>query len=180
MFTPGMVTKGTTHVREALDLKRMMITVAVALLPCIGMAFFNTGYQANLAISQGAAALDVWQTAVFSALGLTHDPNNLLANIAYGGLFFLPVFITTFAVGGLIEGAFAIVRNHEINEGFLVTGMLLPLTLPPTIPLWQVALGIAFGVVIGKGIFGGTGMNVLNPALTARAFLFFAYPHKFG
>jgi Na+-transporting NADH:ubiquinone oxidoreductase subunit B len=176
LYTPGTVNKGTTHVRESLDLKRMMITVGVALLPCIAMAFFNTGYQANLAISQGAGALDVWQTTLFSALGLAHDPNNLLANVVYGGLFFVPVLLVTFTVGGLIEAGFAIVRNHEINEGFLVTGLLLPLTLPPTIPLWQVALGVAFGVIIGKEIFGGTGMNVLNPALTARAFLFFAYP----
>jgi Na+-transporting NADH:ubiquinone oxidoreductase subunit B len=170
------VNKGTTHVRESLDLKRMMIMVAVALMPCIGMAFFNTGYQANLAISQGAGALDVWQTTVFAALGLAHEPANVLANIIYGGLFFVPVLLVTFTVGGLIEAGFAIVRNHEINEGFLVTGLLLPLTLPPTIPLWQVAMGVAFGVIIGKEIFGGTGMNVLNPALTARAFLFFAYP----
>ena len=178
LYTPGMVNKGTTHVREALDLKRMMIMVAVALLPCIGMAFYNTGYQANTAISQmgGQGALDVWQTSLFAALGFQHDPANFLANVVYGGLFFIPVLLVTFTVGGLIEAGFAIVRNHEINEGFLVTGLLLPLTLPPTIPLWQVALGIAFGVIIGKEIFGGTGMNVLNVALTARAFLFFAYP----
>ncbi|MEE2901229.1 MAG: NADH:ubiquinone reductase (Na(+)-transporting) subunit B [Myxococcota bacterium] len=176
LFTPGSVNKGTTHVREALDLKRMMIMVVIALIPCIAMAFYNTGYQANLAISNGAGALDVWQTSLFSMLGLTHDPANFTSNVAYGALFFLPVFIVTFAVGGLVEAGFAVARNHEINEGFLVTGMLLPLTLPPTIPLWQVALGILFGVVVGKEIFGGTGMNVLNVALTARAFLFFAYP----
>ncbi|MBL92432.1 MAG: NADH:ubiquinone reductase (Na(+)-transporting) subunit B [Myxococcales bacterium] len=176
LYTPGMVTKGTTHVREALDLKRMMIMVAVALMPCIGMAFYNTGYQANLAIGNGAEALDVWQTTVFAALGFAHNHGDFLANVVYGGLFFIPVLLVTFTVGGLIEAGFAIIRNHEINEGFLVTGLLLPLTLPPTIPLWQVALGIAFGVIIGKEIFGGTGMNVLNVALTARAFLFFAYP----
>ena len=176
LYTPGQVNKGTTHVREALDLKRMMISVVVALLPCVGMAFYNTGLQANLAISKGATPLDVWQTWVFSSMGFTHDPANLLANVVYGGLFFLPVFLVTFNVGGLCEAAFALIRKHEINEGFLVTGFLLPLTLPPTIPLWQVALGVIFGVVVGKEIFGGTGMNVLNPALTGRAFLFFAYP----
>lgn len=177
LYTPGSVTKGTTHVRDALDLKRMMITVVIALIPCILMAFYNTGYQANLAIAKyGAKPLQVWQTQIFAWLGFAHNPGHLWANVVYGGLFFLPILIVTFAVGGMIEVTFAIVRKHEINEGFLVTGMLFPLTLPPTIPLWQVALGMAFGIVIGKEIFGGTGMNILNPALTGRAFLFFAYP----
>lgn len=178
LFTPSDVNKGNTHVRDSIDLKRMMITVVVALIPCILMAFYNTGYQANHAIANlGAKPLAIWQTTVYAKwLGLTHDPTNILANFVYGGLFFLPVLITTFAVGGIIEVTNAIVRGHEVNEGFLVTGFLLPLTLPPTIPLWQVAMGAAFGVLIGKEIFGGTGMNVLNPALTGRAFLFFAYP----
>ncbi len=177
LFTPGDVTQGTTHVRDALDLKRMMVTVVIALLPCVLVALYNTGYQANLAISKlGASALDVWQTKLFLQLGFAHNPADLLANVVYGGLFFLPIFVMTFAVGGVIEVLTAVIRNHEVNEGFLVTGFLFPLTLPPTVPLWQVALGIAFGVFIGKEIFGGTGMNVLNPALTGRAFLFFAYP----
>lgn len=178
LFTPGHTTKGTTHVRDGLDLKRMMITVVIALLPCIFMAFYNTGYQANLAISggHGVVAFDSWQTWIFTGLGFTHDPGSFLANMVFGGLHFLPVLLVTFAVGGTIEVIFAITRGHEVNEGFLVTGMLFPLTLPATIPLWQVALGIAFGVVIGKEVFGGTGMNILNPALTGRAFLFFAYP----
>ena len=176
-FTPGHVTKGTTHVRDALDLKRMMITVVIALIPCVLMAFYNTGYQANAAIANnGAAALDVWQTELFLSLGFLHDPGSFLANVVLGALHFLPIFLTAFAVGGVIEVIFAIVRNHEVNEGFLVTGFLFPLTLPPTVPLWQVAVGVAFGVIIGKEVFGGTGMNVLNPALTGRAFLFFAYP----
>lgn len=177
LFTPGEVTKGTTHVRDALDLKRMMITVVIALIPCVLMAFYNTGYQANLAITKlGATPLDVWQTHVFKWLGLVHNPANILSNVAYGGLYFLPVLIVCFVAGGIVEVVNSIVRGHEVNEGFLVTGFLLPLTLPPTIPLWQVAMGTVFGVLIGKEIFGGTGMNVLNPALTARAFLFFAYP----
>ena len=178
LFTPGHVTKGTTHVRDGLDLKRMMITVVVALLPCVAMAFYNTGYQANLAIANGAGvtALASWQTSLFTALGFAHDPTNLIANVVFGALHFLPIFIVTFAVGGTVEVIFSIIRGHEVNEGFLVTGFLFPLTLPPTIPLWQVAMGIAFGVFIGKEVFGGTGMNVLNPALTGRAFLFFAYP----
>jgi Na+-transporting NADH:ubiquinone oxidoreductase subunit B len=109
-------------------------------------------------------------------VGLGYAPGSFLSCFVHGGLYFLPVYIVTMTVGGLWEVLFAIVRRHEINEGFLVTGMLFPLTLPPTIPLWQVALGISFGVVIGKEIFGGTGRNFLNPALTARAFLYFAYP----
>jgi Na+-transporting NADH:ubiquinone oxidoreductase subunit B len=110
------------------------------------------------------------------ALGLPFDPNSFLSNLVFGALFFLPVYIVCMTVGGIWEVIFGVVRGHEINEGFLVTGLLFPLTLPPTIPLWQVALGISFGVVIGKEIFGGTGRNFLNPALTARAFLYFAYP----
>ncbi|MEC9073228.1 MAG: NADH:ubiquinone reductase (Na(+)-transporting) subunit B, partial [Myxococcota bacterium] len=178
LFTPGSVTKGAVHVRDALNLKRMMITVVVALLPCVAMALYNTGYQANLALaaSNGVAPLDSWQTLVYQALGFGFDPANFLANVVHGALYFLPIFIVTFAVGGTIELGFAVLRGHEVNEGFLVTGFLFPLVLPATIPLWQVAFGIAFGVIVGKEVFGGTGMNVLNPALTGRAFLFFAYP----
>ena len=176
LYTPGEVTKGGVHVRDALDLKRMMITVVVALLPCIAMAFWNTGYQANLFVEQGAAPLHSWQEALYVALGGNYNPSDHFQNILHGALYYVPILAVTFLIGGHIEVAFAIARNHEINEGFLVTGMLFPLTLPPTIPLWQVAIGITFGVIIGKEVFGGTGMNVLNPALTARAFLFFAYP----
>jgi Na+-transporting NADH:ubiquinone oxidoreductase subunit B len=139
-------------------------------------AMYNAGYQANLAISRGFAPLDQWQTALYQLLGFGFDPTNVLACLIYGAIWFLPVYAVTMIVGGHIEVLFAIVRKHEVNEGFLVTGLLFPLTLPPTIPLWQVALGIAFGVIIGKEVFGGTGMNVLNPALVSRAFLFFAYP----
>jgi len=109
-------------------------------------------------------------------VGLGYSPSNFIVNILHGALYFFPVFIVCNVVGGLWEGLFATLRGHEINEGFLVTGMLFPLTLPPTIPLWQVALGISFGVVVGKEVFGGTGKNFLNPALTGRAFLYFAYP----
>ena len=177
LYTPGETTKGPSHVRDAIDLKRLMVTVVVALGPCILMAMWNTGRQAHLAIQAGALPLETWQTSVMQMLGLAaYDPSNVLANFVHGALYYLPILTVTFLVGGNIEALFAIVRKHEINEGFLVTGMLFPLTLPPTIPLWQVALGIAFGVVVGKEIFGGTGMNILNPALTARVFLFFAYP----
>ena len=176
LYTPGKTTAGAAHVRDALDLKRLMMTVVVALVPCVLMAMFNTGRQIHLAIAGGATALPNWRTDAMEMLGLPFDAANLLANTVHGALYYLPVLIVTFAVGGACEGLFAVVRRHDINEGFLVTGMLFPLVLPPTIPLWQVAIGIAFGVVVGKEIFGGTGYNVLNPALTARVFLFFAYP----
>lgn len=174
-FTPATVTTTGSHVRDGLDLKRMMITVVVALIPCIFMAMYNTGLQANLALAQDAVP-DGWRGWVMEIIGIGYNPINPLACLVHGALYYLPILLVTFVVGGHIEVLFAIVRKHEINEGFLVTGMLFPLTLPPTIPLWQVALGITFGVIIGKEIFGGTGMNILNPALTARAFLFFAYP----
>ncbi len=176
LFTPGTVTSGPSHVRDGLDLKRLMVTVMVALAGCIYMAMYNTGYQANFAVARGALPLDTWQTGAIQALGIGFGPDDLLACLIHGALYYVPVLVVTFAVGGLWEALFAVVRRHEINEGFLVTGMLFPLILPATIPLWQVALGISFGVVVGKEIFGGTGMNVLNPALVARAFCFFAYP----
>ena len=176
LFTSGKVTRGASHVRDGLDLKRMMITVVVALLPCVFMAMYNTGLQAHRAISAGALPLDTWQTSLMQSLGYAFDPGDVMACIVHGALYYLPVLLLTFSVGGNCEALFAIVRKHEINEGFLVTGMLFPLILPPTIPLWQAAVGIAFGVIIGKEIFGGTGMNILNPALISRAFLFFAYP----
>jgi len=176
LFTPGEVTKGNVHVRDALDLKRMMITVVVALTPCLFMALYNTGYQANYWISQGATPLHNWQEALYAWMGYGFDPASTSANFMHGAVYFMPIFGMTFLIGGHIEVIFAVVRKHEVNEGFLVTGFLFPLTLPPTIPLWEVAIGITFGVIIGKEVFGGTGMNVLNVALTARAFLFFAYP----
>jgi Na+-transporting NADH:ubiquinone oxidoreductase subunit B len=178
LYTPKDVTRGASHIRDAMDLKRMMITVVVALTPCFYMALSNTGYQANLAIAENRATgpLDNWREAILTSLGRAHDPTSWLDNVTLGALYFLPVYAMTVAIGGMWEGLFSVVRRHEINEGFLVTSALFPLTLPPTIPLWQVALGISFGVVIGKEIFGGVGKNFLNPALTARAFLYFAYP----
>jgi Na+-transporting NADH:ubiquinone oxidoreductase subunit B len=179
LYTPSSVTKGSTHIRDALDLKRMMSMVVVALIPCVLMAMWNTGYQANRAIAAiqaagGEVAFD-WHHTVQQLLGLGHDPSSLLDNFVYGAIFFIPIYAVCMFVGGHLELLFSIVRGHEVNEGFLVTGLLFPLTLPPDIPLWQVAIGIAFGVVIGKEVFGGTGRNFLNPALTARAFLYFAY-----
>jgi len=177
LYTPGEVTNGPSHVRDALDLKRMMITVVAALGPCILMAMWNTGYQANLVLEQGGVGVpDGWRGAILSSIGLTADPNSLIANFIHGALYFVPVFLVANIAGGLCEVIFSCIRNHEINEGFLVTGMLYPLTLPPTIPLYQVALGIIFAVVLAKEVFGGTGKNFINIALTARAFLYFAYP----
>lgn len=176
LYTPASVTAGAPHVRDGLDVKRMMSIVIVSLVGTILMAMYNTGYQAHVAIEWGAEPLATWQTDAMRWLGLPLASGDALACWVHGALYFLPVMLVTYAVGGAWEGLFAQVRGHEINEGFLVTGMLIPLTLPPAIPLWQVALGTSFGVVIGKEVFGGTGMNILNPALTARAFLFFAYP----
>ena len=177
LYTPSDVTGNAAHVRDGLDLKRMMITVVLAMVPCIFMAMWNTGYQANLALAElGRTSADGWRGVVLTVLGVGVDPGSLVANVVHGALWFLPVFLVCNAVGGFWEALFSTIRRHEVNEGFLVTGMLFPLTLPPTIPLWQVAVGISFGVVIGKEIFGGTGKNFLNPALTARAFLYFAYP----
>lgn len=177
LYTPGETTKGSVHVRDGMDLKRAMITVAVALTPCILMACWNTGYQSLLALqSMGQSEVSGWRGLFFHGAGFAVSPGNPLAAGFLGLLYFLPVFLVTNIVGGLCEAGFSIVRKHEINEGFLVTGLLFPLTLPPTIPLWQVAIGIAFGVIFAKEIFGGTGKNFLNVALTARAFLFFAYP----
>jgi Na+-transporting NADH:ubiquinone oxidoreductase subunit B len=176
LYTPGHVTSGPSHVRDGMDLKRVMSVVVVSLAGTIAMAIYNTGLQAHLAIEAGAAPLPTWQTDAMRWLGVAFASDDALACSVHGALYFLPAMLVTYAVGGLWESLFALVRRHEINEGFLVTGMLIPLTLPPAIPLWQVALGTGFGVVIGKEIFGGTGMNILNPALTARAFLFFAYP----
>ncbi len=177
LYTPGEVTHGPSHVRDGIDLKRMMSTVVVALIPCIFMALWNTGYQVNLAMAKlGLSSAQGWRGVVIDILEIGYDPSSFFANIFHGALYFLPVYLVCMIVGGTLEAIFSIIRKHEINEGFLVTGLLFPLTLPPTIPLWQVALGIAFGVVIGKEVFGGTGKNFLNPALTARAFLYFAYP----
>jgi Na+-transporting NADH:ubiquinone oxidoreductase subunit B len=177
LYTPPDVTRGAPHVRDAIDLKRVMIFVVLAVTPCLLMALYNTGHQAYTAMAamglHGAAG---WRGALLGGLGIGHDPGSIGDCMGLGLLYFLPIYLVTLAVGGTWEVIFSAVRNHEINEGFLVTSMLFTLTLPATIPLWQAALGISFGVVLGKEVFGGTGKNFLNPALTARAFLFFAYP----
>lgn len=177
LLSPSETSSGAPHVRDAIDLKRVMITVVFALIPCFYMAMWNTGYQANTALSAlGLEAGTGWQWSVMKLFGLTANPGNFGANVVLGALYFFPIYIVCNIVGGFWETLFAVVRKHEINEGFLVTGSLIPLIVPPHIPLWQLALATSFGVVIGKEIFGGTGKNILNPALLARAFLFFAYP----
>jgi Na+-transporting NADH:ubiquinone oxidoreductase subunit B len=175
LYTPADVTPSQPHVRDAIDLKRVMVYVVLATIPCVFMALWNTGYQANQAMADmGVVSAGGWRGFFLDFVG--YDPASIVANISHGLLYFLPIYVVTMAVGGAWEVLFAAVRNHEINEGFFVTSMLYTLILPPAIPLWQVALGISFGVVIGKEVFGGTGKNFLNPALTGRAFLFFAYP----
>ncbi|MEW6755017.1 MAG: NADH:ubiquinone reductase (Na(+)-transporting) subunit B [Candidatus Latescibacterota bacterium] len=177
LYTPGQTAPGPTHVRDGIDMKRMMSIVVVALVPCIYMALWNTGLQIHLAMAQaGRPSVEGWRGGAMEALGLGFSPDSFLANLVHGALYFVPIYVVCMVVGGIWEVLFAAVRGHEVNEGFLVTGMLLPLTLPPAIPLWQVALGTTFGVVLGKEVFGGTGRNFLNPALVGRAFLFFAYP----
>lgn len=160
LFSPKTTTgpRGV-QVRDAIDLKRLMITVIISLIPCLLFGIWNVGHQHFLAVGEIA------QASFWDKLGV-------------GAAQVLPIVVVSYAVGLTTEFTFATIRRHPVNEGFLVTGMLIPLILPVTIPLWQVALATVFGVVIGKEVFGGTGMNVLNVALTARAFLYFAYPSQ--
>lgn len=155
LFVPDHTTHKGAHVRDAIDLKRTMFMVIVALIPCLLFGMWNVGYQYHLAIGETAS---------------------LVENFIFGFWKFLPLIIVSYAVGLAVEFAFAIYRGHSVNEGYLVTGLLIPLTMPIDVPLWMLAISVIFAVVIGKEVFGGTGMNILNPALTARAFLFFAYP----
>jgi Na+-transporting NADH:ubiquinone oxidoreductase subunit B len=176
-YSPPDVTRGSPHVRDAIDLKRVMIMVVFAATPCALVGIWNTGFQANTAmLAMSIDAMPGWREAILSLFAAGHDPGSLYDNFLLGTLYFLPIYAVTMAAGGFWEVLFSAVRNHEINEGFFVTSLLYALILPATIPLWQVAIGISFGVVIGKEVFGGTGKNVLNPALTGRAFLYFAYP----
>ena len=174
IYTPKTVTTVAPHARSYVDMKRIMTYVVIATIPCILFGLYNTGLQVNSAIA--TLGPTGWRAWLIDALGIGFNPANPLANMAHGLLYFLPIYITTLVAGGLWEVLFATVRRHEVNEGFLVTSMLYTLILPASTPLWQVALGISFGVVIGKEVFGGTGKNFLNPALVGRAFLYFAYP----
>lgn len=159
LFVPGETTHPDgAHIRDAIDLKRTMILVVLSLVPCLLFGIWNTGYQH------------------YRALGITES--SVVDNLIFGSTKVLPIVIVSYATGLGVEFIFAIIRKHTINEGFLVSGMLIPLVMPVDVPLWMVAVSTVFAVIIGKEVFGGTGMNILNPALTARAFLFFAYPTK--
>ncbi|NBC82066.1 MAG: NADH:ubiquinone reductase (Na(+)-transporting) subunit B [Bacteroidetes bacterium] len=155
LFVPNKVTQNGAHIRDAIDMKRTMSIVVMSLIPALLFGIYNTGYQHFIAVGEQA---DFWQT------------------VLYGAMKVLPVVIVSYITGLALEFIFAQIRGHEVNEGFLVSGMLIPLVLPADIPLWMVSVATAFAVIIGKEVFGGSGMNILNPALTARAFLFFAYP----
>ncbi len=175
LFGSNQKTTIAPHIRDSIDLKRIMTTVLIALLPCTLMAMWNTGYQANMVIeAMGLAGPDGWRGAIMSLVG--YDPSSLLSNFLHGALYFLPIYIVTMAVGSFWEGVFNLVRGHEFSEAFLVTGLLFTLTLPATIPLWQVAVGVSFGLIFAKEVFGGVGRNFINPALACRAFIYFAYP----
>ncbi|PZP22868.1 NADH:ubiquinone reductase (Na(+)-transporting) subunit B [Pseudomonas kuykendallii] len=177
-YSPASVTRGASHVRDGIDLKRMMIIVWACTFPAMLFGMWNLGFQANriyAASPELLAAQEGWRFGLIGSLA-GFDPASLWDNIIQGAVYFLPIYAVTFIVGGFWEVLFASMRGHEVNEGFFVTSILFALILPPSIPLWQVALGISFGVVLGKEVFGGTGKNFLNPALTGRAFLFFAYP----
>ena len=151
LFTPSYKTENGPHLRDAIDIKRMMFFVIIAMLPALLFGIYNVGYQQDTS-------------------------GSIIKTFLLGAPVVIPIILVSYIVGGFWEALFAIVRKHEINEGFLVTGLLIPLVMPPTIPLWMVAVGTSFGVVIGKELFGGTGYNIFNPALLARSFIFFAYP----
>ncbi|MDO5554333.1 MAG: NADH:ubiquinone reductase (Na(+)-transporting) subunit B [Planctomycetia bacterium] len=193
-FTPDLKTTGKCHVRDCNDFKRMMIAVCYALIPCVIMGMYNVGYQTNVLLEQnGLTASTGWHGWILNGLNQlfamcntwlpsflqinVYDPSrlNILGNLIHGAVYFIPLYAVTMIVGLGWEILFAMVNKHDVNEGFFVTGLIFPLTLPPAVPLWQVAVAITFGVIFGKEIFGGTGRNFLNPALVARAFLFFAY-----
>lgn len=177
-YRPASVTATTAHVRDAMDLKRMMTTVWLTTFPIMAFGMWNIGWQANQVFAQHPemlAAQEGWRF-FFLRMLTGFDPASVWDNLVQGAFYFLPLYITIFLVGIAWEVLFASVRGHEVNEGFFVTSVLFALVLPPSLPLWQAALGISFGVVLGKEVFGGTGKNFINPALASRAFLFFAYP----
>ena len=183
-YTPGTVTRGRSHVRDTIDLKRMMILVWLAVFPAMFWGMYNVGDQAIPALHSlysGAELQQVlasdWHYSLAQFLGASLAPDaGWASKMLLGAVYFLPIYLVVFLVGGFWEVLFAMIRGHEINEGFFISSILFALIVPPTMPLWQAALGITFGVVIAKEIFGGTGRNFLNPALAGRAFLFFAYP----
>ena len=176
-YEPGINLRSRPFLRDAVDVKRWMVLVILALLPPIIMAIWNSGVQSFVYGSGNLVVMRDYLEASKSVSGyFDYTFAHFGEIVGIGALTFLPVMLISYVVGLLCEGIIATIRGHEINEGFLVTGMLYPLILPPSIPYWMVAVGVIFGVVIGKELFGGTGMNILNPALTARAFLFFTFP----
>lgn len=176
LYKPKSTTKNSSHVRDNIDLKRVMITVWLATFPAMFFGMWNIGFQANSIMADiGMSSQDGIRGAIIGLLA-GYDATSVWDNMIHGAAYFLPIYITTFVVGITWEIIFATVRKHEVNEGFFVTSILFSLSCPPDLPLWMVAIGISFGIVIGKEIFGGTGKNFLNPALTGRAFLYFAYP----
>jgi Na+-transporting NADH:ubiquinone oxidoreductase subunit B len=166
LYLPNEVTHGGTHIKAADDLKRTMNTVIMALVPCLIFGMFNAGFQHNVAVNGNFTSGMSFFSGEFWNLG----------NLLIGAAKILPLVIVSYGIGLLVEFIFAVIKGHEVEEGYLVTGMLVPLIVPIDTPLWMLAVAVVFGVVIGKEVFGGTGMNILNPALTIRAFLFFAYP----
>ncbi len=176
LFKPADVTKNSSHVRDAIDLKRVMITVWLATFPTMFFGMWNVGFQANTIMAEMGMASQEGLRGLFINMLAGYDPTSLWDNLIHGAAYFVPIYMVTFIVGGFWEVLFASVRGHEVNEGFFVTSVLFALCCPPDLPLWMVAVGISFGIVIGKEVFGGTGKNFLNPALTGRAFLYFAYP----
>ena len=166
LYLPNEVTHGGTHIKAADDLKRTMNTVIMALVPCLIFGMFNAGFQHNVAVNGNFA----------SGMSFFSGEFWNLENLLIGAAKILPLVLVSYGIGLLVEFIFAVIKGHEVEEGYLVTGMLVPLIVPVDTPLWMLAVAVVFGVVIGKEVFGGTGMNILNPALTIRAFLFFAYP----
>jgi Na+-transporting NADH:ubiquinone oxidoreductase subunit B len=176
LFKPSDVTKNSSHVRDNIDLKRVMITVWLCTFPTMFFGMWNIGFQANSIMADQGMLSQEGLRGIFIGLLAGYDASSIWDNMVHGAAYFIPIYATTFIVGGFWEVLFASVRGHEVNEGFFVTSVLFALCCPPDLPLWMVAVGISFGIVIGKEIFGGTGKNFLNPALTGRAFLYFAYP----
>jgi len=176
LFKPSDVTKNSSHVRDSIDLKRVMITVWLATFPTMFFGMWNVGFQANTIMAEMGMLAQEGGRGLFIGMLAGYDPASIWDNFVHGAAYFLPIYMVAFIVGGFWEVLFASVRGHEVNEGFFVTSVLFALCCPPDLPLWMVAMGISFGIVIGKEVFGGTGKNFLNPALTGRAFLYFAYP----
>ncbi|MDY6821882.1 MAG: NADH:ubiquinone reductase (Na(+)-transporting) subunit B, partial [Deferribacterota bacterium] len=176
LYTPGETTKGFTHIRDGIEIKRIMTVVIIALIPCVIMGLYNTGLQTNLALHNINKIPENIRFDILKSLGVPFNSNSILSNLLVGLSYFLPIYIMTLIVGGLWELIFSLVRKHEVTEGFFVTSLLYPLILPPSIPLWQAAAALSAGIVLGKEVFGGTGKNIVNPALIARAMLFFSYP----